>query len=760
MVRPRASIWIFGLLVPSILLAGCFLDPSVRKQKYFESGERYSQEGKYKEATIQYANAIKIDKNFANAHYSLAQAYLHLGQVGSAYEEFRRTVDLQPTNYHARLDLGNLLLIGGRVDKAQEQANAVMAAQPNNPDLHALLAAIALKSGQKEDALTEIQRALELDPNRASFHQNLALIETGDPSKTSSVESELKKSSMLDPKSVNPRLLLAALYAGSGHWAEAEQAARDAVSAAPKSLEARESLAQIFVREGNEPKAEAVLREAAIELADNPRAVTALADYYRRTGEFEKARAEFAMLAESHPKEVAVQEGYVRTLIEVKDFATAAKVVDQLMKKDNRDPQIAALNGVLLLNSGKVDEAFTVLRKAANDYPRDPFIQFWLGKAALAKGDLAQARTSFGQVETLDPSRLDARQQLATIAAQSGDMDMLSEIADKTIAAFPKVADGYLWRATAAMSRNSFDKAETDLKTAIALAPKNALPSLQLGRIRLAQERRSEAATLLEQALQNDPNSVEAMRLLLSYDLFQKQPERALARVNAQIAKCPANSSFLVFLARLQLQNKDLDQAAVTAQKALQINSGDSEAMMLFAQVEILRGQTSNAIASWERWSSQHPNDAGAFAILGTLEESSGDQLGAEKYYRKSLQIQPQQPLAANNLAYIMLQRGDNPDVALSLAQIARRGMPNSPNTADTLAWAYYHKAAYGFARDLLENALASDTNNATMQYHLGMVYGKLNSKSNAATHLKKSIAIAPDSPAAKDARVALQGLG
>ena len=98
--------------------------------------------------------------------------------------------------------------------------------------------------------------------------------------------------------------------------------------------------------------------------------------------------------------------------------------------------------------------------------------------------------------------------------------------------------------------------------------------------------------------------------------------------------------------------------------------------------------------------------------------------------------------------------------MALSLAQTARRGMPNSPSTADTLAWAYYSKGTYGFARDLLEEAIKAAPNNATTQYHLGMVYAKLGDKSNAATHLKKAISLAPDSQAAKDAQTALQGLG
>ena len=188
----------------------------------------------------------------------------------------------------------------------------------------------------------------------------------------------------------------------------------------------------------------------------------------------------------------------------------------------------------------------------------------------------------------------------------------------------------------------------------------------------------------------------------MSYDLYQKQPEKALARLNAQIEKSPNNSSFYDLLAQLQIQHKKLDEAAATAQKAIQLNSGDGEAVMLFAQIEVQRGQTANAIDAWEQWSAAHPNDAGALAILGTLEESRGDLGKAEADYRKSLQIQPQQPIAANNLAYRMLLNGENPDVALTLAQTARQGMPNSPNTADTLAWAYYYKGAYSFARDFL----------------------------------------------------------
>ena len=756
----RGSLWVVMLFVAVALLAGCHGDPNVRKQKYLESGKRYSAESKYKEAAIQFQNALKIDKNYPDAHYELAQAYVHLGQFSAAYGELARTVALQPTNYKARIDLGNLLLAGGKIDDAQAQANAVMAAQPNNPDVHAMLGAIAAKRGQKDQALNELHRALELDPNRAAFHEDLALLQAGDPTKTSSVEDELKKAVALDPKSVNAKLLLAAFYAKSSRWQEAEKTSWDAVATDPKSLSARESLTRIILKQGDQPRAEQVLRQASKDLADDPQGVRILADYYAGSGQMDKAKAEFASLSTKYPKNISVQKGYIRVLLEVKDYATAQKVVTELMKKNAKDPEVAGLNGIVLLNNGNASDAVNALMDATKNFPKDAFLQYWLGRAALSKGDSDLAEKSLRQAADLNPSRLDAEEELARIAAQRGDMNLLSDVADKTIAAAPRFPGGYVWRSLVEVSRNSPDKAEADLKTAMSVAPQSPQAYLELGKIRFTQKRFPEGVALLEQALQYDPNSVVAVRLLVSYDLYQKQPDKALARLNAQIDKSPKNSGLYDLLAQLQIQNKNLDQAAATAQKAIQLNPNDGEAVVLFAQIQVQRGQVANAVGAWEQWSKAHPNDAGSYAILGTLEEARGDIGKAETYYKKSLQIQPEQALAANNLAYRMLENGENADVALTLAQTARRAMPNSPNTADTLAWAYYHKGTYAFARDLLEDAVKADPDSAAMQYHLGMVYSKLSDKSNAVVHLKKAVSLAPDSPTAKDAKAALQGLG
>ena len=131
----------------------------------------------------------------------------------------------------------------------------------------------------------------------------------------------------------------------------------------------------------------------------------------------------------------------------------------------------------------------------------------------------------------------------------------------------------------------------------------------------------------------------------------------------------------------------------------------------------------------------------------------------AQTAYQKTLSIQPDNPLAANNLAYLMLQHGGSPNVALTLAQTARQGLPNLPNSADTLGWAYYGNGAYSVAAPLFEDAVKKAPENQAYRYHLGLTYQKLNDASRARTELQKVIDLNPKTPVADEARRALKDL-
>lgn len=740
-------------------LSGCHQDPNIVKQKYLESGERHMADRQYQQAAIQFLNAIKIDRNFAEAHYELAQAYLNVGDFWGAYTELEKTVDLQPANFPARIQLGKLLLAGGKADEAQFQIDYVLKARPDNPDAHAMLSALALKADQRDRALQEIRRAIALAPSRPDFHQNLALILSGDSTQLSVAEAELKKAAALDPRSAQAYILLADFYSQFSRPAEAEQAARNAIAADPKNMTARKTLAKVYFQEGNDTAAEQVLRQASEDFASDPDGVQMLADYYNTTGQFQRAKDEYKRLMGKLPSNMAVQEGYIRALLNTNDIATARSVISELLKKHGKDPNVVALNAILLIQDGKTNEAVSDLQAAVRDTPDDAFLQFWLGKAQLANGDPDGAERSFLESSRLDPNNVDTQNVLAELGVERGDSSLVASEADHMISTAPHYAVGYIWRAIMEMRDNTYDRAEADLKTAISIAPNDAAGYVQMGKLLFMEKRNTDAVASLEHALQLDPDYVEAVHLIMAYDADQKQPEKALARLQAQMKIRPQNSGYYDLLADWYINAKQPNSGADAAEKAIQLNPEDAQAVLLYVQSEVAAGQIPSAIEAWHQWINDHPRDAMAVALVGTLEESRGNIPDAEDLYRKALQMQERQPVAANNLAYIMLERGENVDVALTLAQIARQSLPESPETADTLAWAYYRKGIYRFAYDLLDTAVRTEPDNASFQYHLGMVCMKLNDRREADLHLHRAQTLAPNTSVGQQAADALKGI-
>ena len=95
---------------------------------------------------------------------------------------------------------------------------------------------------------------------------------------------------------------------------------------------------------------------------------------------------------------------------------------------------------------------------------------------------------------------------------------------------------------------------------------------------------------MAEQALEKDPNSARALATLVTYDLQAKQPAKAIARVQAQIAKVPGNGGFYDLLAVLQYQTKDYKGALDNARKAMRLSPSSAGPVQTYVQSEIALG--------------------------------------------------------------------------------------------------------------------------------------------------------------------------
>src|SRR5437660_3706560 len=131
-----------AILVCACLLSampGCSRDPNVRKQKYFDSGNRYFEKGQFPEAAIEFSNAADIDLEYGAAHFKLGESYLKMQRFPEAYRELERAVELDPGNTKAMLDIGLIYIAARSYKQIEPIAKRMLDSDPKNPDAHLLL---------------------------------------------------------------------------------------------------------------------------------------------------------------------------------------------------------------------------------------------------------------------------------------------------------------------------------------------------------------------------------------------------------------------------------------------------------------------------------------------------------------------------------------------------------------------------------------------------------------------------------------------
>ncbi|HVS88298.1 MAG TPA: tetratricopeptide repeat protein [Candidatus Acidoferrum sp.] len=357
------------------------------------------------------------------------------------------------------------------------------------------------------------------------------------------------------------------------------------------------------------------------------------------------------------------------------------------------------------------------------------------------------------------PELTEAWVALGTSATQRRDWSGLESIGVQLKQIAPQSSGGYLFHATARFNQGDAVGAEADLNQLTQVSPQSPIGYAKLGQLRASQKRWSEAENHYREAMKRAPDFLDAIQGMVDLDFRRGKSADALQFIQAQIHRDPNNAALYILQGESYLRDKQLAEAKRSFSRCVEIDKQNLTGFVMLGQVEQTLGNSTEAITNYQHAIALAPNNAGLYTTLGATYERQGDWQGAQTAYQRALALQPEEALAANNLAYLMLDHGGNVNVALTLAQTARRGLPNVPNTADTLGWAYFQNAAYSLAAPLLEEAVKGAPSNATYHYHLGMTYQKLNDTKRARSELEKSIHLDPDASSAEKASRALSEL-
>jgi len=117
----------------------------------------------------------------------------------------------------------------------------------------------------------------------------------------------------------------------------------------------------------------------------------------------------------------------------------------------------------------------------------------------------------------------------------------------------------------------------------------------------------------------------------------------------------------------------------------------------------------------------------------------------ARKDYETSIKLDPNNPIALNNLAYLITESNGDLDTALTYAERAKQRLPNHPEINDTLGWIYLKKNLSDNAIDTFRTLVSNSPQVPIYHYHYAMALMQKGDRENAKKECQTALADKPN---------------
>lgn len=747
-----------ALVAAWLLSSGCGKDPEVAKREYVKSGDAYAAQYKYREATLEYRNALALDPRFGEARSKLAAAYTKLGDAKGAYREYIRAADLLPADATAQLRAGEMLLLAHKYEDARARADQALALQPGNVEAHVLKGNSLAGLQNLDAAVAEVEAAVAADPDRPATHARLGYLELakGDQAQA---ERAFKRAVDVAPRAAGPRIALANFYMATGDTAAAEQALHEAIALSPRDRLANQLLARFYAVTGRLADAEQPLKTVA-ELATDGSGRLQLADYYVAMHREGDARAILEAVARSaSPARSAAQLRLAQMAVANTDRAGAYRLLGDVLAREPENPEALAALAELQIGDQKLDEALANAQAAVKAKPRDARFQFVLGRVRAARHDDSEAMAAFSEALRLDPRYQPAELELARMYLATRQIPQAIQLASSALTHAPKSADARLVLARGYLMAGDPSSAERYVRELGRTAPESVPVLIVTGQLEATKGNVAAARSAFEHALRINPRQPEAIEWLMRLDASAGNAAAARERLAAALARAPRDPALRMIAAQFYYSAGDYPRAEEALKAVIAADPSSLQAYGRLGQVYAKENRLADAVAEFDRAARDHPRDvamATAAAVIVQMQNRADE---ARARYERILAIDPQAPVAANNLAWIYAESGGNLDIALQLAQTARSRLPERAEVADTLGWVYLKKHLATLAAQAFTDAATRDPRNALFQYHLALAYVAARDTASARAAVQRALTIDPAFDHANDARTLLHSL-
>ena len=762
-----------ALLLAAVLLVSCSRDPNYLKQKYLQSGIKYFDAGRYKEANIMFRKSIEADRKFGPAYYHLALTDLKQNQIATSVGALRRAVELlKPGTDDANdavLKLSEIIIVAAQsednntamIKEVQQNVDGLLGRNPNSWQGHKLSGDLAMLAtaksyrgsdlpGAKKElgaAIDEYRKALSAKPGDPVITLALgrSLVVDGETGEAATLFKTLIDK---DKKNLNGYYELYRLNLSMRKLPEAETILKDAIKNNPKDPQLRLTLAQFYFGTNKRQELVTLLNEMKGDLKSFPNAYFQSGDFYLRVGQFDDSIKQYdeGLQKDSSRKNSYLkreEEAYIR---EGKPELARQKN-DLILKNDPKDPEARGLKATFLLDKGEVNEAMSELQSVVTAKPNNFVARFNLGRAHFARGEYEQARQEFDAAIQLRPDYLPARLAQTQVALIRGDTQAAIHSADETLRISPNSVQARVMKAAALQRLQRYDDARDLLAAVLQKQPNQEETLLEMGVLDLNEKKIKDAEDVFHRAFQAQPSNMRGLLGESRAYLLDNQPDKSVELIQTEAQKNPANLDLQRELGNAEVSARQYDKAIATYQGVLGKVSDPKAQGDLWTRIGesyLRKGDMQQSINSLENARQRQPDNTTLMTNLAMLYMSQNRTDLARKYYEMSLKVDPNNAFALNNLAYLISESNGDLNQALTYAERAKQRLPGHNEVNDTLGWIYLKKNLTDNAIETFKTLVVQAPQNPTYHYHYAMALLQKGDRETAKKECQSALADKP----------------
>ncbi|HVM59651.1 MAG TPA: tetratricopeptide repeat protein [Verrucomicrobiae bacterium] len=736
----------------------------------YELATGYLARNEIGQAVISLNQALSLSPTLAKATVLLAGLQMKSGNVDAAIAALRTLVEKQPHLVPAQLLLADAYRVQGNFESAIKVYDALEKLVPRAADVPFLMGMTLLQQKKTTEARAAFSRALELSPDDFAAVEQLVDMDLVDKQYKAALQ---RIQPLLDrnPKAAEGRLIQAKIYLAQSDAKQAESALLKAIELRPDSRAAHLMLARLYVDNHQEQKA---LDDLRAFLEKNPKedgAWMLMAMTQERQKDYHGARDTYEKLLAMDPRYVPAMNNLAWLYAErLGQLNKGYEIASKAHELQPLNPLAADTLGWILYRMKQYPRAARLLQESAAKLGGQPDVQLHLGLAYYMLGREEPARAALQRALDLkkDVTGRDEADQCLTILgidAGTAGMEQRAEL-EKRVAAVPDDPVARVRLGAIYQRDGNYDRAIQEYQAVVAASADDVLALVNLARLYAERlhdlPRAMEYAKAANKAAPNDA----AVSRVLGRLVFQTGDYKWAASLLQQASQQqPQNPEVSYDYALAAYSVGQVSNAAAAARAALNAGPAFSraDAATRFLDMLALAGDPTRAVAEASRVENalkSEPNFVPALMVMGLVDEQEANAHVAEQVYEKALSVYPEFGPAKRRLAIIYAAEApmENPK-ALPMAAQAREIYPNDPEVAKALGIAVYRRGDFVRSAALLKESAAKLTSDATVMYYLGMAQLRNNELAESKRSLQRALDLNLDGELKAGAKQALAQL-